>query len=349
MELGSEYHLSLKNLSVVENHLFEYLKPFEYTMFASGRQALACVPLPEKEVILLPEYVCESVIQAFSKYKVDYYRVNRDFSVDMQDIEKKIKSDLAAVVVIHYFGKMQSKGNLQRLRELTKERGAVLIEDTTQSLFSSRQLIADYGVSSIRKWMPIPMGGLLYTTEGNLSGLPYFEKSTDNKRVEAMILKDLFLMEQFNCHSKYREIFLKCEKKMEKIFPIKQISDFSQFIISCQDIEILVAKRKENYLYLKENLSAFNIFPAISLEIQDCPFTLPILVKDRDLLRSFLIENHIYCAVHWPKDDYMDEQRENAKFFAEHLLSLPIDQRYGRREMDYLLSALKRFGGEIQF
>lgn len=349
MELGSEFHISLEKLSLVKNHLFEYLKKYKYEMFVSGRQAISCIPLKGKGYILLPEYICESVLQCFQNYEMVFYKIKKDFSIDEEDLKEKIKENMAALYVIHYFGKAHSEETLLTLKSIAEKNNAIFIEDTTQSLFSVRKLYGDYGISSIRKWMPIPMGGLLYSSFHPLPDSSGYVRDTDNQRVEAMILKDLFLKGRLDCNLLYREIFEKCEQEMDDIFPIKKISDLTSFLLSCVDIPQLIEKRKENYYYLKEQLEQRKISTAICLGQEDCPFTLPIFVKERDEFRKYLIENQIYCAVHWPKDRWMSEQRENAVFFSEHLISLPIDQRYEKKEMDYMLSVIDCFGGEILF
>lgn len=77
----------------------------------------------------------------------------------------------------------------------------------------------------------------------------------------------------------------------------------------------------------------------------ECPLVYPIRVRDRGRFRRYLIENRIYCAVHWPFDGIKEEQRSNAKINAETMLSLPTDQRYGSKEIDHMLEVIHDYGG----
>ena len=69
----------------------------------------------------------------------------------------------------------------------------------------------------------------------------------------------------------------------------------------------------------------------------------PIRIRNRDKLRKYLMYHRIYCAVHWPFDGCQMESRLMAKRNAEELLSLPIDQRYGAKEIDYLCEVLSKY------
>jgi hypothetical protein len=52
--------------------------------------------------------------------------------------------------------------------------------------------------------------------------------------------------------------------------------------------------------------------------------------------------------VHWPFDGICEGIRKQAIQNAKELLSLPIDQRYSRDEMDYLTEMLQRFEGSYE-
>lgn len=75
------------------------------------------------------------------------------------------------------------------------------------------------------------------------------------------------------------------------------------------------------------------------------PLVFTVYVEKRDKLRRYLMEHRIYCAVHWPLEGtglYGNREAENK---SAHILSLPIDQRYGEAHMKYLCDVLDRFEG----
>ena len=128
---------------------------------------------------------------------------------------------------------------------------------------------------------------------------------------------------------------------------IKHISDFSKFIISCQNIDNIIEARKRNYFYLKEKLQRIGISPACKVQKDACPLVLPIRVSDRDRFRGYLMEHRIFCAVHWPFDGGNEKDRPIGKRNSENLISLPIDQRYGYEELDYMISVISSFRSDV--
>jgi hypothetical protein len=72
------------------------------------------------------------------------------------------------------------------------------------------------------------------------------------------------------------------------------------------------------------------------------------MVPDRDDFRKYLMENSIYCAVHWPFDGLAREERPLAVSLSNNILSLPIDQRYGEKEMAYLANVIDAYKGRLK-
>lgn len=348
MELGSEFNLSLSSLNITDYHLFDYLKEFKTTIyFDSGRSALKYITrfIPTDGIVLLPEFICESVIRCFDGKRIDFYKIHYDFTIDIENIEECLRKhtnpNVKVIFLMHYFGQVQPGDRLQALKKIAEVHQITMIEDTTHSIFSKKNTIGDYVVSSIRKWMPIPKGGVLYTTKN----LPRPAKaeipvSTENERADGMILKHLFLKGILDCNKEYREIFAACEKVLDKQKNICQLSDFSRFVISCINIKTIISARKENYRFLAEKIGESGLAPACRLGPDDCPFVFPVRVPERDRFRQYLADHKIYCAVHWPFDNTMREARQSAVDNGNSLISLPIDQRYGELEMEYMANVI---------
>lgn len=351
MELGSDYNLSLSALKLTEHNLFQYLNAFENSIyFDSGRSALRYITryIPENGITLLPEYICESVTGCFETDRICFYRLEQDFTIDMESIKVQITPDVKVIFLMHYFGMVQPADKLDVLKRIAKERGIAIIEDTTHSIFSKKRTVGDYVISSIRKWMPIPKGGVLYMAD-NVLGVEMEESripvSIENERADAMILKDLFLKHFLDCNSEYRKMFTECENALDKQKEIYRLSDFSGFIISCMDIEEIILRRKRNYQFLKEQMAKSDFLPVCRLNSDDCPFVFPVRVQQRDKFRKYLMDRRIYCAVHWPFDGVMKEERAFAEENAGSLISLPIDQRYDEDEMEYMVKVISEYRG----
>lgn len=347
MELGSEFNLDISKLKIVRNSLFKYIGDMNYCLFDSGRNALkAIAEITDNGYILMPEYICESVLRCFPNDKIIFYKLKESLLIDQEDLINKISDDTAIVYLMHYFGSLQPKNVLLMLMVEKKKYGFTIIEDTTHSFFSRKQTVGDYCVASLRKWFPIPNGGVLYSD--NVLFPPSYnevQRSTDNEKTYAMMLKTLYLSEQLDCNAVYRKIFTVCENNLDTQQDIKKISDFSEFILGCLDIDEIVKKRKANLYYIKSNLKHIGIEPICNFDEGDCPFTLPVTVPNRDYFRQYLADNKIYCAVHWPFDGRSRSERPLAWALSNNMVSLPIDQRYGEAEMDYLLKVITSYKG----
>lgn len=346
-ELGSEFSLDSNCLNIKHNNLLEFLSGYSYTLFDSGRSAIKNVPIDRNKFVLLPEYLCESVIKSFPAHKIIFYKIKSNLEIDLNDLMSKIDNKVGTILFVNYFGYIQSELITNSIKLKAKRYGITVIEDNTQSLLSKHSIVGDYAVASIRKWIPIPNGGVLYSNKHNikdaLSGRN-FENSIDNRKINALILKHLFLNEGLDVNLEYRKIFAECEEAFENSNP-KYISDLSEFIIKCFDCDVIIEKRKQNYRILEKLLFDLDIVPIRELMDNECPLVLPIRIKQRNSFKSYLMDNKVYCAVHWPFDGFKSDDRKMAIHNSETLISLPIDQRYNEEDMLYLAYIIKKYVG----
>lgn len=101
--------------------------------FASGREAeyaiLVAAGIKKGDEVLVQAFTCIAVIQpilAIGAIPV-YVDISQDtFSMDPDDLKRKITSHARAVILQHTFG---IPGDVERMRKITKEAGLILIED----------------------------------------------------------------------------------------------------------------------------------------------------------------------------------------------------------------------------
>ena len=346
MEIGSDYNLSLENIKRESSTIFKYLSNYNILYMDSGRSALMLLAkVLQNGQILLPEYICKSVISCFSSNNIRFYRLKADLKIDINDLNKKITKDTAIVFVMNYFGALQPANVHSFLDKKRNKFRFKIIEDTTHSLFSKPMTIGDYCVCSIRKWFPIPDGGLLYSKKsmGNLFGKNLCQ-NVDINRIYGMILKTFYLDGKLEKKALFTDIFKTSEEALDsKIEPLL-MSNTSQYLLGFYGINTIIKQRKRNYEYLKKWLSTIGINPICSLSNTDCPFVLPIKIKKRDTFRNYLIDNNIYCAVHWPLIGTELYDIKSARSLSEQLISIPIDQRYGLENIDYIINVVSKFG-----
>jgi hypothetical protein len=85
-------------------------------------------------------------------------------AIDEEDLERKLRDMPGVVFLIHYFGFARSP--IERVADMCRCRGSVLIEDCGHALFSEfrgRELgdLAPIAIFSLQKILPIPDGGAL--------------------------------------------------------------------------------------------------------------------------------------------------------------------------------------------
>ena len=364
MELGSEFSIDFSEKQVVEHNIFALLSGYNtfYTDYGRTATALLYQYLQRKKgteqlKVLLPSYSCDTVRKAFPHDAVTYYDLKEEFAIDMESVQKLIetgKFDNGIFYITHYFGWLQETAVLETVRSLCDKHQIVIVEDTTHSILGEISTIGDYCISSLRKWFPIPEGSVIYsraTLPEEWNGL---KRAKTSRKIEAMVLKNLFLggaeeyqelVDSSEINQFYRKIYageeLKAGLKMEQY----RISDLSYFLLQCEDIETISNVRKKNYSLLQKKLSEKGIALYGSKHFGDnqsaVPFTAILQIKDktnrtRDGLREYLMSHRVYCAVHWPIQDATQCLGRNVKEWTQHCLSLPIDQRYGEEEMEYL-------------
>ena len=68
--------------------------------------------------MLLPSYICKSVIDCFAeRYEIEYYLVNEGMKIEEDDLEARLDGKVVFVYLMHYFGRLQKASVLELLRK----------------------------------------------------------------------------------------------------------------------------------------------------------------------------------------------------------------------------------------
>lgn len=352
MELGSEFALDVLQLRETSDTVFAYLKEFHALYTDSGRSALRLLSdFLAGAKILVPDYICRSVTDVLSETcTVIDYPVSRRFSADLDQLEELIqKHSVHVLYFMHYFGALQPEETRRRIAEWKETYGLTVIEDTTHSLFTAKKTVGDYCIASLRKWFPIPDGGVLYMDMeqravfmgGNAGQKPKegLKQKPVSGKVQAMMLKHLFLTEGLDCNARYREMFAKEEEALNVQKGVYGISVLSRLLLSHFPVASMCKRRRDNAALLRAGLKRLGYQEAVETESSEVLLALPVYVPKRNALRQRLAEQKVYCAVHWPLE--RPSAAGEAGWMENHIISLPIDQRYGEKEMGYLLKCLE--------
>lgn len=118
------------------------------------------------------------------------------------------------------------------------------------------------------------------------------------------------------------------------------------------DIDSIKAVRQDNagrlIRGLLNNDYDWLTLPVKVIQKDDCPLFVPVLIKPelRDMVKNKLIEQRIYCPIHWPLSGSHDFGNAMKDVYTTEL-SLVCDQRYGLSDMDKLLEVLQGIGDTI--
>ena len=163
-EIGSEFWLEERTSEVVVNN-------DNGCYVLSGRTAIDVIIQDiQKERIVqdvyLPAYACDSMLQPFMDrgIKIHLYDMSLGDKLDY-DIDETKQVDI--FYVCNYFGYENNVPN--EIIERFRESGAIIIYDKTHSLFMENDQtisMADYSFASIRKWMGVVAGAVVWKSNG---------------------------------------------------------------------------------------------------------------------------------------------------------------------------------------
>ncbi len=338
------------------------LTPDRVSYVANGRAAigLAIRHLRQtagdgRDRALLPAYLCHSMIQPFLEHgvRVDFYPVADDLSIRPRAVANRVDDSTLVVLWMHYFGFGQPESPAPVLGEerprvtVIDDRTHMLGTDLRAGLLLSDQSIALY---SPRKWGAFPDIGLVAWPDKLLpsESLPRLtDRSYDHHfalwRLVGLLLRALYFalpVESLRRHS--LRPLRKADALLDRRIRVRKASPVSQFLWHHWKWAEIWRSRRTNFRYLLENWATPEIRP-LYRELPDsvCPIGFPVRTADREELRRHLISRAIFPPIHWVRPAQVPAQDfPGTAALAEEELTIPIDQRYGLGQMDWILEAL---------
>lgn len=337
-EIGSEFH-SIEFNNECERNVFEYLKEYNTAFFDSGRSALkSLLTMISHQRVLLPGYICESVRECFCGSEVNYYKVDTELCICWDDLISKIHQGID-IVYLHFFnGYIDKSYDFKKLKELQTLFGFLIVEDTTHSFLTDKNLIGDYCICSLRKWFAIPDGGVLYSFKALKQCGTTLKNDWSQRKLAAMKEKARYLSDGTANKEQYLSAFNRCEAALDNQIVSFDMSDESKEILMNICVKEVSAIRKHNKSYLDKLLPDSIKRIALGSNGQ-VPLFFTVSLLDRDAIRKKLIEHKIYCPVHWPLYSELERMSE-AKVINAQELSIPIDQRYDDSDMEHIAHVL---------
>lgn len=286
-----------------------------------GRNALAYLITARKiEKLFLPSFLCDSVFGVCKKMGVPYecYPITEGFRPKFQ---KKLREG-EWLYVVNFYGQL-TDGEIAAWKTL---HGRVIV-DNAQSYF---QMPVE-GVDTLytcRKFFGVPDGAFLYTDAEWKGRLPQ-DESFGRMR---------FLLGRYErgAGEFYQEYV--ANNGLFAGEAVKRMSRLTRNLLRGIDYRAVGETRRDNFLCLDRHLGVCNrLRPTAPYGA----FMYPLLVRDGPEVRKGLLWHKIYVPVLWPNvlEDCGKDTLEYS--FAANIIPLPVDQRYGRKDMEYIAEVVK--------
>jgi hypothetical protein len=283
----------------------------------------------------LPTYYCHDVTDVVRRTtEVSFY----DDGPTREGVTLELEDDEVAVVV-EYFGASHH----------VTARGGTLILDRTHDPFASwaYERVPDYAIASLRKTLPLPDGGMLWSPRG--SPLPRAPGLTGQHRhhvvgeLTAMALRSAFLAGADLDKQAYLSLHAAAEEQLGE-GAISGMSDLSDGLLRMLPVAAMRTQRSANLAWFRERWTS----PQPWLRAFDTP-SYVILLTDgnarRDALRSALIARDVYPAVLWELRDVPAAPSERG--FAERMLACHADFRYDAADMERFVAVLAAASADL--
>lgn len=287
-----------------------------------GRNALAYL-LEAKGIkkLYLPYFLCDSVANVCKKYGVEvaFYHIGENW------LPKDLVIDGDAwLYIVNFYGQI-TREDLARLAEVHNN----VIIDNAQAYFDAPLANVDT-LYTCRKFFGVSDGAILYT----------------NSKLE----RSLEIDESFNRihyvlgrYERTASEFYEEAARNNDIFdnePIKEMSRLTKNLLRSIDYEYVKQVRTNNFAYLHEKLREVN---KLNIRLIEGAFMYPLLIDDGMKIRKQLQQMKIYIPTLWP--NVLEECKPDTleyKFAAE-ILPIPVDQRYGFKDMEHLVNVINIF------
>jgi len=290
-----------------------------------GRNALAYL-LEAKGIkkLYLPYFLCDSVANVCKKYGVEvvFYHIGENW------LPKDLVIDGDAwLYIVNFYGQI-TREDLARLAAAYRN----IIIDNAQAYFDAPLANVDT-LYTCRKFFGVSDGAVLYT----------------NSKLE----RSLEIDESFNRihyvlgrYERTASEFYEEAAQNNDIFdnePIKEMSRLTKNLLRSIDYEYVKQVRTNNFAYLHEKLREVN---KLNVRLIEGAFMYPLLIDDGMKIRKQLQQMKIYIPTLWPNVLEECEPDTLEYKFAAEILPIPVDQRYGIEDMEYLVEVIRSVSTE---
>jgi hypothetical protein len=294
---------------------FDYIAPNSVIKLQSARSCLYLfLKSISAKVIYLPSYICDSIFPALEDLNIVIRRYNLNDHLLPSYLPELANDEY--FLIVNYFGLLA--GQIDLLQVNKKQ----VIVDNSQAFFANTFGFAA-SIYSLRKFFPVPDGGYLVS---DIDHPQQLEQYNGEEHLKHIVLRGAGLVEEGYAH------FLEAEMALCDFNP-KFISKISDALMKTIDIENVKLTRRNNFLLLDERLKSINEFD-FPLGKNDVPLCYPLLLDfEVSKLHKKLVDKKIFTPRYWP--NILNN------YFYEHALFIPLDERIGKKEIDFIIAILQ--------
>lgn len=319
LEIGGYFELALPD--------FGDPFPTPFLKYQSARAALrAMLEASSFAHVLLPTYICNSVIRAVT----DAGRTIDFYGLDDRLLPAAGVPDLpadTAFLYVNYFGLCDE--NLLAIQRACPPNQ--LLVDNTQALFATAGTACAV-IYSPRKFVGLPDGGILLSNGLDVSP-PADEDTGSLTRMNHLLVRAADSARAGYPH------FIAAGHSLDDTNP-KRMSRLTQRLLASIDFDAIRLRRRANFEYLSQALGHWNRERWV-LGPRQVPLCYP-LVLDRDVMgiRRRLADRNIYIPTYWEDVRTRIKATSIEQKLLDRCLPLPCDQRYADEQLDRLVDAL---------
>lgn len=294
------------------------------TLLNSGHHALQYI-LEHLECITkvyIPYFTCDIVLSPLSSLgiKYEFYRINERLEI----AELITLKDNEYLIYTNYFGIKDIYVGL-----LYERYKGQLIIDNAQAFFSP-PIKGCFQFYSPRKFVGCPDGGIVFPKI--INNRIMLEESKSYNLCSFLLQRADGDVEPGYINFRHASTVLRNES-------MKKMSLLTRKILSSIDYDKVKDIRNRNFHYLHRRLQNSNMFSDIIKEHFECPLVYPYYCVNSKL-RETMIKAKIFVAKYWPNVADWCSQDDLEYKMANHILALPIDQRYNDKDMDRILDII---------
>lgn len=347
-EYGSELHLDWLAGPMGEREADPWQD--RHRLYGSGRDALRALLQHGRATqhwkrLLVPSYLCQEVVaSARQELPVVAYPDRPTMTEPAERSVAPAPGDV--VLVVNTFGLRTARW------ALPAPQGVAVIEDHTHDPWSewARTSRADYAIASLRKTLPLPDGGVLWSPVGQelpqpLHATPERQVASERK-LAAQLLKALYLAGHAIEKETFRGLFVSGESGIAT-GSVSGMPAATQALLRVLPTRTWRERRRVNGVAAAQLL---HLHPSVTLLLPEqgaTAFSLVLVARDptaRESLRKHLIQGRIYPAVLWPLDEpEVDGIEHEALSLSRRVLSLHCDYRYSDSDLERVGTELTRW------